>query len=257
MIAGEQEDITGHLHARLRAPATPSTVPGSLPVLFFGDLWTARVATVGINPSRREYQDRRGQELDGADRRFETLASLGAPDRSCLTDAQCERAIVTMRAYFDPGKPVYAWFAPMTRVVRGLGHEYGQRQVAHLDLVQEATDPTWSALLTQRPEEARALVERDTTFLRWQIDTFPLRTLVCNGRSVFERVVAITGARIVARDRLARVTWSVALGQRGARPIAVVGWNIPLSRPAGLTAQAHVVLGERLRACLRDLNHPV
>lgn len=226
-------------------------------MLFFGDLWAARVATVGINPSRREYTDRHGQELNGAARRFETLASLGAPDRSQLTAAQCERAIATMRAYFDPGKPSYAWFAPLARVVRGLGYEYGQRQAAHLDLVQEATDPTWSALLAQRPPEARALVERDTAFLRWQIDAFPVRTFVCNGRSPFDRVVAITGARIVARERLARVTWSVALADVGSRPIAVVGWNIPLSRPAGLTAAAHVALGERLRACLHDLAHPI
>lgn len=232
-------------------------MPGSLPVLFFGELWTARIATVGINPSRREYTDARGQELVGASRRFETLASLGATDRSLLTGAQCDRAIATMRAYFDPWKPRYSWFASLTRVVRGLGYDYGQRQVAHLDLVQEATDPTWSVLLAQRPREAHALMERDTTFLHWQIDAFPVRTLVCNGRSAFECVVVITDARIAAQDRLARVTWSVALGRCGSHPVAVVGWNIPLSRPAGLTAADHIALGERLRSCLRDLAHPV
>jgi hypothetical protein len=39
------------LYERLRRPPSPATVPGALPVLFFGDLLQAEVATVGLNPS--------------------------------------------------------------------------------------------------------------------------------------------------------------------------------------------------------------
>jgi hypothetical protein len=76
-------------------------VAGSLPVLFFGDLAHARIATVGLNPSRQEYLDNSGRELTGAVRRFETLASPGASRRGDLTDDQKLRAIRTMEDYFQ------------------------------------------------------------------------------------------------------------------------------------------------------------
>lgn len=239
---------TNRLEERLRRPASASTVPGSLPVLFFGDLFSAQIATVGLNPSRREYTTARNEELDGPGRRFETLSSLGATDRASLTSEQCDAAIATMRAYFDPGKPAYSWFASLSRVVQGMGLEYGRREVAHLDLVQEATDPTWSALNSQSPGEARALLEQDASFLRWQIDAFPLRALVCNGRTVLDQVIGLTEAEVVAREKVGRLTWSVAISSVGDRRLAVVGWNIPLARPTGLTAEGQVELGQVLQS---------
>jgi hypothetical protein len=222
-------------------------------VLFFGDLLTAKIATVGLNPSRREYTDNQNAELDGPARRFETLASLGAEKRAELTAQQCDRAITTMRAYFDPGKPAYSWFASLGRVVEGMGYQYRAREVAHLDLVQEATDPTWSALLQQNPDEARSLLDADAPFLRWQIETFPLLALVCNGRTTFDNVVRLTEARIVAQDKIGRFTSYVALGNSGQRTVAVVGWNIPLARPTGLSASGQVSLGAQFKQRLNDL----
>src|SRR5262245_7830537 len=107
---GLPEEIRRRLYERLRRPPSRSSVPGSLPVLFFGDLPAARAVTVGLNPSWQEYLDRSGRELNGAGRRFETLQSLTAPDRPSLSDDQCNRAIQTMHSYYQPGKPVYGWF---------------------------------------------------------------------------------------------------------------------------------------------------
>ena len=79
-----EQPVRERLYARLRRSPSRSTVRGALPVLFFGDIFTARVATVGLNPSDQEYLDSHGTELDGVKRRFETLASLGAGDRASL-----------------------------------------------------------------------------------------------------------------------------------------------------------------------------
>lgn len=249
------QSVRERLHARLRRAPSRSTVPGSMPVLFFGDLPSARIATVGINPSRREYTDSRGQELVGPLRRFETLASLGAPNRAMLTPNQCDRAIATMRAYFRPGGPTYSWFASLTRVARGMGLEYAAGEVAHLDLVQEATDPTWSKLAATASAEAEALRMADADFLQWQLEAFPLQALVCNGRTVLDEVLRLTRAETMAAGRIARLTWRVALGTTGGRALAVVGWNIPLARPTGLTAAGQLALGEHVAGCLQDLGH--
>jgi len=139
-------------------------VTGSLPVLFFGDVLTAKAASVGLNPSKQEYLDPSGQELTGDKRRFETLGSLGCHDRSSLDEERCERAIAAMRAYFQRGKPVSGWFRPLARVMEAMGFSYQEGEVAHLDLVQEATDPTWSRLKSERPAEAHSLSSNDTAF---------------------------------------------------------------------------------------------
>jgi len=112
------------LYERLRSEPSPLSVPGSLPVLFFGDLFAARCATISLNPSPQEYLDRAGLELQGADRRFETLTSLNARSRAELTDSQCDQAIQTMRDYYQPGRPVYRWFRSFLHLADGIGLDW-------------------------------------------------------------------------------------------------------------------------------------
>lgn len=253
MMSDLAPDVRVELHDRLRRPASASTVPGPLTVLFFGDLLTAEIATVSLNPSRREYTNNRGEELEGAERRFETLNSLQASARASMSDEQCDRAIATMRGYFDPDKPAYSWFASLSRVVQGMGYDYQRREVAHLDLVQEATDPTWSKLLSEKPSEGRSLLESDAPFLQWQIERFPLKALFCNGRTAFDQVVNLTHSHVVVSETRARLRWTIAVGSISERRIAVVGWNIPLARPTGLTAQDHVAMGQLFKHHLEAL----
>ena len=46
------------------------------PVPSFGDLTKSDVATLGLNPSNKEFVDNSGNELSGSERRFHTLKSL-------------------------------------------------------------------------------------------------------------------------------------------------------------------------------------
>jgi hypothetical protein len=245
--------IRDRLYARLRREPSPSSVPGSLPVLFFGDLLTARVVTVGLNPSRQEYLDRSGRELDGAQRRFETLRSLGVAARCHLTDEQCDRAMQRMREFYRPGKPIYWWFRSLDRVTRAMGLQYERGEVAHLDLVQEATDPTWSSLEQTRSVEAQALRSADLPFLRWQVETFPLRAVVCDGRTVFDKVCRLLGGRTVQIGTQALVTWYEEVASIHGRSIGLAGWNRPLNRPTGLGADGEQELGYLLAAHLAGL----
>ena len=224
---------------------------GSLPVLFFGDLLSAQIATVGINPSDQEYLDRKGDELTGDARRFETLTSLHAPSRQALTDAQCAQAIATMQSYFVRKPTVYRWFRSLERVLAGMGYSYAHGQVAHLDLVQEATMPTWSALGRSHRTEADNLLANDLPFLQWQLATFPLRAVICNGMTVFKQVCGLLDQPVdignsSMQGSLARVTWHATRGQISGRAITVVGWNIPLARPTGLGIDGEGTLSHTL-----------
>ncbi len=240
------------LHERLRRPPSPSSVSGSLPVLSFGDLRTARVATIGLNPSKREYLDSDGRELDGPERRFETLRSLGTLDRASLSDYRCDVAIERMQRYFGPGKPVYAWFRAPDRILTSMGVSYQAGDAVHLDLVQEATDPTWSAFTRRNPLEAQRLRATDEPFLRWQLETCPLCVVICNGRTMYEAVHRLLGSKEAMRGRLQRVTWRVGVGSIGGREVGLAGWNLSLAH-AGLRIEEQQHLGTILAANLREV----
>lgn len=243
-------EVEGHLVERLRRTPSPSSVPGSLPVLFFGDIHKARAATVGLNPSTLEYVDNEGQELTGAERRLETLSSLGASSRRSLTVKQARRAIDQMRSYFH-GNVYTGWFAPHWRVLQGAGHDYGH-DAAHLDLVQEATDPTWSKLANANPGEHDALRTQDMPFLRWLIETFPLHLLLADGKTALNELTELTGADLELLGTLGtrEVEVYTGTGRLPGREALVGGWNRPLAF-AGLTREEDYRLGKMIANALR------
>lgn len=246
-LARVSDDRQANLFARLRQPPTPATVLGTLPVLFFGDLLEAEVATVGLNPSDQEYLSKGGLMLTGAAQRFATLASVGATNRASLTEVQCEEAIVWMRNYYAPGKPVYGWFNALTRVVEGFGASFRERTAAHLDLVQEATSPVWGDL--PKAEKA-ALLERDLPFLEWELRAFPLRAVICTGKTVSVNVRQRLGVTVVEEGELALIKWWVGFADVKGREVGFAGWNYPLARATGLGAVGETELGQLLAARL-------
>jgi hypothetical protein len=256
--------VLDRFRQRLRTPAPRCAVPGSLPVLYFGDIEAAAnggIATIGINPSDQEYVGPDGRELMGPARRLETLRSLGVEGRArrrqreSLSDQQCDRAMETMRTYFHDGRPVYSWFRALARVVDGWGGEgesggasFSAGTAVHLNLVLEATAPRWSQLLAQHPRAARDLLDRDLQFLRFQLESLPFRAILCTSRLVLSRVTSFLDAQVVESGRLARLTWTIARASVNGRDLTIAAWNIPLVRPTGLTAAGHAALGALLRA---------
>jgi hypothetical protein len=237
-------DIATRLRERLRRPPTSCAVGGSLPVLFFGEPFSAQIATVGLNPSNREYTDPSGELLTGSRQRFATLASLGAADRPSLTDSQCDEAIRWMRGYFNPGKPVYGWFAGLERVARGWGASFAEGSAVHLDLVQEPTHPTWSALPS---DERDRLLNNDLTFLAWQLRRFPFLAVICTGKTVSVHTQRALGVVVEETGRVARIEWWCGSASLAGRRVCFAGWNYPLARPTGLGAAGERSLGALLR----------
>lgn len=231
------------LRQRVRLAPPHCAVEGSLPVLFFGDALSARIATIGLNPSKFEYLDRANQILTGAAQRFATLDSLGARARSELSDTRTDEAIVIMRDYFDAGKPVYgSYFRHLTNFLRGMGVSYPSRTATHLDLVQEPTDPVWNKL--ERYERAQ-LLQRDLPFLAWELEHLPnLEAAVCAGATVSRHIQAELDVEVHERGAMKRIRWWLGRARAGQRKLPIGGWNYPLDRPTGLGSAGEVRLGE-------------
>src|SRR5688572_14130607 len=91
---------------RLDSSAISATnvIKWSCPVPAFGDLSRSSVATLGLNPSNREFVDEYGKELEGSFRRFHTLTSLGL--RSwCEVDSRHLRLILNSCSKYFVGNP--------------------------------------------------------------------------------------------------------------------------------------------------------
>lgn len=171
---------------RRRRPDGLSIVRGSAPVTSFGDPRSARVASVGINPSVSEFcSSKKGKPLlEPAKKRFVDLETLGLGEHDVLTEEQALRVAESCDRYFDVN-PYWSWFSPMqTYVMDPLGVSYKSRTAVHLDLVQWATDPVWSRIAS--PAVQDRLVDDDLPFLRALIAQGGYDLIVLNGRTVVE-----------------------------------------------------------------------
>ena len=181
---------------RLDSPVVSETdvIRWGSPVPSFGDLSCARVATVGINPSNREFVDELGDELHGRSRRFHTLQSFGLASWEEADARHLQLILESCTKYFRRN-PYDRWFKRLDEVISGAGTSFYDpiAGACHLDLIPYATARKWTELAT---------IQR-TTLLTIAADTLgmllrdsPVRILVLNGRSVVERFQDVAGVRL-------------------------------------------------------------
>ena len=215
-------------------PTRAGVVPGSTPVVAFGDPARARVATLGINPSRREFTDEQGRMLTDAHRRLATLASLGASRLDRLDDAQVASVVAECGAYFRR-QPYRRWFDPLDALIRaGTGASFYDETACHLDLVQWATDPVWGQMPDQRAR--RALIEDGVPHLRSQLAANQrIRLVLCNGRQVIDQVRAAGLADLaeIGVIRHGTVTCYLYAAEQGTR--RWLGWSANLQSGRGIS----------------------
>jgi hypothetical protein len=164
-------------------------IPWSSPVPVFGNFKTAKVATLGINPSNREFVDNLGNELDGKSRRFHTLRSLGLPTWAKAKDRHIQLIDDSCTDYFQRN-PYDAWFRKLDSIIVGTNTSYyhSLSHACHLDLVPYATGCKWTALTAV---QRSVLLESALDTLGSVLRASSVRLLILNGGAVvkaFERV---------------------------------------------------------------------
>jgi len=191
---------------RLDSPAVSGTdvIRWGSPVPSFGDLSTSRVATLGLNPSNREFVDESGGELQGPFRRFHTLGSLGL-DSWAEADVRHMRLILeSCRTYFL-ANPYDRWFKRLDQVLSGARVSFydTSSRACHLDLIPYATQRKWTEL-TSRQRSSLLAVAADT--LAVLLRDSPVRILILNGSSVVEKFQEISAIRL---DRQQMFGWTL------------------------------------------------
>jgi hypothetical protein len=197
------------------------------PVPFFGHLETARLATVGINPSDREFIAGDGTELTGPARRLPTLSSLtltGWPD----ADERARREITAACCGYFEGNPYRRWFGVLQQLLEpaGLSYYAPGSDACHLDIVPWATSRKWGLL----PATAKAaLLHQAEQVVARVIACSPLAMLVLNGREVVRQFEFLTGQQLEPAQKPA---WDLA--RRNGQAVAGVAYRATVTEIAGI-----------------------
>lgn len=220
-------------------------VHGTTPVLSFGDPRHAELATLGINPSLKEFV-LGGRLLAGSQRRLATLESLGAQSTLLLTDEQIRTVVEECASYFQGNRnPYRLWFDPLDKILRaGLGVSYYDGSACHLDLVQWATDPVWGQLRDRGIKQA--LLKEGLPHLRNQLKFGKVRVVVLNGREVLDQVAAVGLAQLEPSGTLRVGSLSCSLYSGEGEEVRFIGWSTNLQSSFGVTLEFRSQLGRWL-----------
>jgi hypothetical protein len=172
--------------------ADAGVIPWSPPVPVFGDLNSSYVATMGLNPSNREFEDIYGNELEGNVRRFETLNSLGLKSWKEAQGKHVQQILVSYRKYFATN-PYDGWFKKLDFLISDTHASFYCGTASHLDLIPYATSKKWSSLTWT--ERKTLLVASGNTIARILSES-PVRLLVLNGASVVSLFQSIAGIQL-------------------------------------------------------------
>ncbi len=236
------------------------------PIPSFGNLSGSTIATVGINPSNREFVSDDGKELTGNLRRFHTLDSLGI--HSWLdADARHLEAILQSCDQYFCRNPYDAWFRRLNSAIGGLGGSYYglQANACHIDLIPFATREKWSNL---KSRQRTTLIETAADTLGLLLQNSTVKVLVLNGQSVVNHFQDVADV-VLERQRiegatLPRVSGTdvAGYGYRGRisnvcgiplwHPVAVLGYNHNLQSSFGVTKDALKTIREWLCSAFRE-----
>ena len=166
-------------------------IPWSSPIPSFGDLSCSKIATLGLNPSNREFVDIQGKELDGKFRRFHTLKSLGLRKWSDARAAHRKMILESCSQYFYQN-PYDGWFKGLDKIISGTKASYYNSSIkaCHLDLIPYATACKWTELTTQ---QRALLLDLAGDTLGLLLKDSPVSLLILNGQTVIDNLQKITG----------------------------------------------------------------
>jgi hypothetical protein len=240
-------DLIGRLDGHLCK--STKVIPWSCPVPSFGDVSRSVIATLGLNPSNREFVDESGKELDGPSRRLHTLTSLGLRTWSDVDAKHVTLIATACREYFSRN-PYNVWFRVLDHIMSGAGVSYygGSYRACHLDLIPYATRCKWTDL-TIRQRSSLLAVGGDT--LAVLLRDSAIRVLILNGQTVVAQLQKVANVEF---QRTQMRQWTlprksgpgvVGIAFRGTltqlsdieleRSIVVLGYNHNLQSSFGVT----------------------
>lgn len=240
------------------------------PIPVFGDIEISKVATLGLNPSNREFIDASGKELTGSNRRFHTLQSLGVSDWRSLTNEHIRLIEGSYRDYFKTN-PYNGWFKRLDELLVGVDASYyGNKlfEACHLDLIPFATYEKWTHLTSK---QKRVLLESSKAHLIETLKNTNIELLILNGRSVVNAFQELTDEKISSREM---ASWALPRTKGGNikgyayeakvskisghnlnKVVNVIGFNHNIQSSFGVTKQVKKAIRDWISRYRHEVNN--
>ncbi|MET3025338.1 hypothetical protein ABXT06_01550 [Flavobacterium sp. UW10123] len=232
-------------------PDDLSIIPWSTPILSFGNILKSKIATLGINPSNREFVDLQGLELKGDNRRFHTLNSLEIKNWSEIKEKHINLIIELCDEYFLRN-PYDGWFKKLDYLISGtsMSYYFPSQEACHLDLIPFATFEKWSNLT---PIQQNTLLNLFSDFLGILIAESSIEIILLNGQTVvnnFEKISNLKLYKTTEKDwelprkkteNVAGYSYQGYVETIGTidlkRKVKVLGYNHNIQSSFGVTSQ--------------------
>jgi hypothetical protein len=247
--------MDNQLLQRITRPSSISgVIPGSTPVVSFGDFTSAKIVTLSINPSSKEFL--KGKKLlPIGEKRLVDREVLGINPQQDISESDAEIVWEGCKNYFKAEANPYSWFDDLEVILNHANHSYFNGSASHIDLVQSATFPAWAALPPNIKEE---LLKEDYQFFKYQTSVSSIGTILINGRQVYEVAKKTSGFELEIKDQITlksgnrTIPTSVFTGF-GPNKKKVIGWTGTLKSlriAAGEREDLYSQLGKRLSSFL-------
>ncbi|NMZ58613.1 hypothetical protein HBO25_07745 [Pseudomonas nitroreducens] len=197
------------------------------PVPYFGNPATSNIATVGLNPSNREFVDINGHELSSTYRRFHTLSSLQIESWSEATPNHINLIKDSCTEYFFRN-PYDGWFKPLDKIISGTNSSFYSSlfHASHLDLIPFATSKKWAKLTNVQRQK---LLYISNELLGKTIKHSAVKLLILNGSTVVEAFSTMTNVKF---DKRPLEAWN--LPRKNGRPILGISYRGVISKISGI-----------------------
>lgn len=169
-------------------------IPWASPIISFGNPEQSKIATLGLNPSNREFVDLKENEITGSQRRFHTLSSLNIKSWSDVSDQHISLIYESCQNYFS-GNPYNGWFKPLDYLLSGTPYSFyfPSGKACHLDIIPYATSLKWSDLTI---DERSSLLNLTGDTLGLILRNSSVETLILNGQTVVDNLERVANIRL-------------------------------------------------------------
>ncbi|RZJ49346.1 MAG: hypothetical protein EOO44_18450 [Flavobacterium sp.] len=225
-----------NLVKRLSEPRLQETkvIKWACPVISFGNLSNSKIATLGLNPSNREFVDGNGIELKGDKRRFHTLESLGLKKWADANKNHISIIVELCNEYFFRN-PYDSWFKKLDYLISGtsISYYFPSGEACHLDLIPYATSCKWTDLSL---EERVLLLQLTGDTLGLILKQSPVKLLILNGQTVVDHLQKISN---ISLNKTYMPDWT--LPRKGTKGVLGYSYVGEINQIAGIVLNQPIV----------------
>lgn len=210
-----------------------------VPILYFGDIMNSKIATVGLNPSDKEYYDSKGQSYD----RFLNKQNLKINSWNEISNDEVLKIKMSFDFYFN-NRPYKNWFNRLEDLLSEgeFSYYFPYNNTVHLDIIPVATKNKWGNLSLS---ERDFLIDHFGNYLEYLITESNIEICILNGQGVvdnFQKVFKqmlykehVMEWDIITKNKVVKGNCYKAILNQQNKKILILGFNHNIQSSFGVS----------------------